>query len=138
MVVVLDPAYELRTYLKDRDAPCPRCGYNLRDLQRTSCPECGLPLRIDSIRRASRRGRTQTDIRVALPWVGWIGAGVAVWGLVVGILFRSMRTSGALPSWFYWLVMAPLGVVMLAAVVGCLIWLARARARDRRHRRNAD
>ena len=28
-------------FLADRDAPCPACGYNLRNLQGTRCPECG-------------------------------------------------------------------------------------------------
>lgn len=27
-------------YLRDRDAPCPLCGYNLRSLQVATCPEC--------------------------------------------------------------------------------------------------
>lgn len=30
----------LLEYLRGRDAPCPRCGYNLRDLQLPRCPEC--------------------------------------------------------------------------------------------------
>src|SRR5690242_19299363 len=28
-------------FLAERDAPCPTCGYNLRNLQGTRCPECG-------------------------------------------------------------------------------------------------
>ncbi len=31
----------LRSYLADRDAPCPNCGYNLRGVEQSSCPECG-------------------------------------------------------------------------------------------------
>lgn len=31
----------LRTYLQDRDVPCPACGYNVRNLTATRCPECG-------------------------------------------------------------------------------------------------
>ena len=27
-------------YVHERDAPCPRCGYNLRNLTRPVCPEC--------------------------------------------------------------------------------------------------
>lgn len=42
-----DPATELlRHYLADRDEPCPRCGYNLRQLQSLRCPECGDALRL--------------------------------------------------------------------------------------------
>ncbi len=34
----------LIAYLSQRDVPCPACGYNLRQLQRPSCPECGRDL----------------------------------------------------------------------------------------------
>lgn len=40
-----DPAF-LETFLADRDAPCPSCGYNLRGLRGTSCPECAQTLRL--------------------------------------------------------------------------------------------
>ena len=30
----------LLEFVRDRDAPCPRCGYNLRNLSTTTCPEC--------------------------------------------------------------------------------------------------
>ena len=33
-------AESLREYLADRDVPCPGCGYNLRGLTGTHCPEC--------------------------------------------------------------------------------------------------
>src|SRR5262245_28730679 len=32
---------EVVAFLKGRSAPCPRCGYDLRDIQRATCPECG-------------------------------------------------------------------------------------------------
>src|SRR4051812_17017234 len=33
-----DPALEI--YLASRDIPCPKCGYNLRGLTSSTCPEC--------------------------------------------------------------------------------------------------
>ncbi len=30
----------LLEFVRERDAPCPRCGYNLRALSRPVCPEC--------------------------------------------------------------------------------------------------
>jgi ribosomal protein L37E len=39
----------LREYLAGRDAPCPRCGYNLRDLKDEVCPECGAPISIKKL-----------------------------------------------------------------------------------------
>lgn len=36
----------LQIFLADRDVPCPACGYNIRQLQKDTCPECGRPLRL--------------------------------------------------------------------------------------------
>lgn len=36
----------LASYLADRDVPCPSCGYNLRNLAASNCPECGEPLEV--------------------------------------------------------------------------------------------
>jgi hypothetical protein len=36
----------LRQFLADRDVPCPACGYNIRQLQRNTCPECGRGLKL--------------------------------------------------------------------------------------------
>jgi hypothetical protein len=33
-------------YLRNRDADCPVCGYNLRDLATARCPECGKQLEL--------------------------------------------------------------------------------------------
>lgn len=41
---VRDPEAELVAFLAGRSAPCPRCGYDLRDIQTARCPECGDPL----------------------------------------------------------------------------------------------
>jgi hypothetical protein len=32
---------QMSVYLAGRDVPCPGCGYNLRDLRGSRCPECG-------------------------------------------------------------------------------------------------
>lgn len=36
----------LRQYLSDRSVPCPRCKYDLRDLETDVCPECGQTVRL--------------------------------------------------------------------------------------------
>lgn len=38
------PEEEVVSFLAGRSVPCPRCGYNLRDIQAAKCPECGEPL----------------------------------------------------------------------------------------------
>ncbi len=39
-----DPEAEVLAFLKGRSVPCPRCSYDLRDIQSAKCPECGEPL----------------------------------------------------------------------------------------------
>ena len=36
----------LLRFVAQRDVPCPACGYNLRQLSRAVCPECGLALKL--------------------------------------------------------------------------------------------
>jgi hypothetical protein len=43
-VPVWDDAHWLLGFVKDRHVPCPRCGYDLRNLTKPQCPECGEPL----------------------------------------------------------------------------------------------
>lgn len=35
---------EVVAFARGRSVPCPRCGYDLRDIERAKCPECGDPL----------------------------------------------------------------------------------------------
>lgn len=39
-----DVEAEVVAFLSGRSHPCPRCGYDLRDIQAARCPECGEPL----------------------------------------------------------------------------------------------
>jgi hypothetical protein len=39
-----DPEAELIAFVAGRSVPCPRCGYDLRDIQTCTCPECAEPL----------------------------------------------------------------------------------------------
>ena len=65
--------------LADTDAPCPGCGYNLRGLRTSECPECGDPLAI----RLSRRAPKHAAIALAGVPVA-AGAGYAiVWSSAV-------------------------------------------------------
>lgn len=44
--LLADETELLLAFLCSRDAGCPRCGYNLRDLTRPVCPECEEPLKL--------------------------------------------------------------------------------------------
>lgn len=55
----------LELFLADRDAPCPGCGYNLRALKGSTCPECK---RATSLEIAADRLGGLRPIVVAALW----------------------------------------------------------------------
>src|SRR5690349_11255431 len=65
----------LLDYLRDRDVACPLCGYNLRGLTSTRCPECGRELQLTV-------GLTEPFLRA---WLALASAAFASAG--VGVLF---------------------------------------------------
>ncbi len=94
----------LLEYVRDRDAPCPLCGYNLRDLSTPTCPEC--------------REALSLTVGFRKPRFGWLlvtvtpGAfsGIAAALLLipmVGSLFFSPNSPAQWPIWgvdaFGWL-----------------------------------
>lgn len=82
----------LRTFLAGRDAACPSCGYNLRDLRNDRCPECGDALALCI---------GLTEPRQAAAIVGLIGlaAGAGLSGLLlVYVLIRTTLFGG----WYGW------------------------------------
>ncbi|MCC6580429.1 MAG: hypothetical protein IT440_08300 [Phycisphaeraceae bacterium] len=62
------PEAELLDYLQQRDVKCPTCGYNLRDLRRARCPECGSGLGL--------------TVSVVDPFL-------SAWVVMVGVLFSA-------------------------------------------------
>lgn len=72
-VTALDDATFMQAYLANRDEPCPVCGYNLRQLQNDSCPECGRALRL---RVGSVEPRLVWFLVTLVPWCLLTGMGV--------------------------------------------------------------
>jgi hypothetical protein len=68
-----DESVLLLAFLRSRDIPCPRCGYNLRDLRAPACPECG-----EALCLAVRRRRSRLYIFIALLTPGLFSAVAAV------------------------------------------------------------
>lgn len=71
----------LVAFLRDRDAPCPGCGYNLRGLGAARCPECGHRLRL-AVERPER-GHGAWAAVVAATWAG-AGAGLVFLAIALG------------------------------------------------------
>lgn len=84
----------LREYLAGRDAPCPRCGYNLRGLAGAECPECGLALSVARLKEEAehREWRERRMPRDPITTAGLIGSILSLgWPLallVLGVLLR--------------------------------------------------
>ncbi len=64
----------LRAYLAGRDAPCPRCAYNLRGCAAQVCPECGVPL---SLAIAPAQADRRLVLLLAL-MLGWVALAASV------------------------------------------------------------
>src|SRR5262245_45664099 len=110
-------------FLADRDAPCPVCGYNLRALGASRCPECSSPLELAVASPNLNPG----------PWVTTMvslamGMGFDV---VVTVIIASVLTIKGLPPnpagrVFVGMAVATF-VVLTAACGGCLLATYRRR-----------
>lgn len=58
----------VRTFLAERDAPCPGCNYNLRGVEQPVCPECGRGIELS----ISRPGRSRGYLLFVLLALGWV------------------------------------------------------------------
>ena len=85
----------LLEFLRARDAPCPRCGYNLRNLSGTTCPEC--------------RELLSLSVGFRKPRFGWLVAAITP-GFFSGIsaalmlipLVGSMYSPNGPAPWPFW------------------------------------
>lgn len=53
-------------YLRARDVPCLKCGYNRRDGTAAACPECGHHLRLGTVRNRLDIAITRTAVAVSI------------------------------------------------------------------------
>jgi len=78
----------LPTFLAGRDCACPGCGYNLRDLRGTRCPECGDEL----VLQVGLMEPRQAGVIAGL--IG-LAAGAGMSGLLLGFLVILLVTRQA-------------------------------------------
>ncbi len=97
----------LQAWLSSRDVPCPVCGYNLRSIEATRCPECGakLDLRVGS-----------TDLKIGLWLVGVISLALPLgfFGLVTIFTLPAVlsRAGGVAPLGFFIVATLSVGYVL--------------------------
>jgi hypothetical protein len=81
----------LQDFLRERDVPCPRCGYNLRNLVGQRCPECGDELVLRVNLSEPKMGAFLTGLVGLASGAGFSGL-LALYGLImITIHDRSMR-----------------------------------------------
>jgi hypothetical protein len=121
------PAELLRAFLTDRDAPCPQCGYNLRDLHGDRCPECGelLVLRVNVAE--PRQGALIAGL------VG-LSAGAGLSGLLlIYMLIQLLRERNwSSPEMYYFAGINTAGLLIEGTAI--LLWLRHWRRIRRRPR----
>jgi hypothetical protein len=70
---------ELKAFLAERDVACPGCGYSLRGLSQSACPECNHELELGVRLVEPKHG----------PYITMVVTWACVWGfhLLLGIIF---------------------------------------------------
>ncbi len=112
----------LQTFLADRDAPCPGCGYNLRGLPGDRCPECNQHLSL-------RVGLTEPRMGWYLTALIGAAAGLGLSGLLLIYMLIQLSTRNGVPPLDYFAVHNCVGTVLHGSL---LWWLARRGPRLRR------
>ena len=124
MTQVRDDADDgMRAYLAERDVACPECGYNLRGLPGTVCPECRQELKLTVGLLESRIGAL---IACLGPLFAGTGASGGLLTFVTVVMFRydgGLSSREALP-----LVWIPLGCFLSCAVPAILLCRRNGRA----------
>lgn len=115
----------LKTYLADRDAPCPRCGYNLRGSEAHACPECGVVLRLSLQLANTREGFFMVGL---IGLSAGLGFELVMWGQWV---YTATNGSWLRPTF------GELGCLIGPTVIlmlGMLAWIPARRSLPRRSR----
>ena len=112
----------LTQFLAENDTPCPGCGYNLRGLTTTTCPECRQEF---DLRLQLAEPHTGTLIATIAPLIAVAGAAA----LVIIFVFVISIAEGDSPSprWFLFLFVVP-GLVF-SVLGGAAIYLCSLKGR---------
>jgi len=88
---VADPPHAepvLQAFVAERDTPCPGCGYSLRGLKTSRCPECNEELVLE-LRLAEPR-LTSWLLTIAGPFAGMVGGA----GVLIVVTIIALRVGG--------------------------------------------
>ena len=104
----------LIAYLRDRDAACPLCGYNLRGLTSSRCPECGRRVRLTI-------GMVQPYLMAwvtsVVPSCANAGSGLIIATVFALAFLRGERGLGGNEAWiaYSYMAMVPIAITIIIA-----------------------
>lgn len=104
-------------FTRERDAHCPRCGYNARNTTRAVCTECGAAL---VLRVGIGTPKIGLLIACLMPMIAYCGVAIWVW-VPVGLSILFPRIRSGIPLVAYGLAL----LVLIEAVVILRIYRAR-------------
>lgn len=106
-----------------RDVPCPRCGYNLRDMEHSVCPECGDALELEKlIISAGTSGHPANLLHTAVTLMLAI---IAPPGLVLAGVFAAALVAGDAPEVVGAWVGATVPLLPSVALIGWVVFRRR-------------
>ena len=104
-------------FLRDRDVPCPLCGYNLRRLDSARCPECGREIRL--------------SVNLAEPYLrGWLTTVIALCASAgVGMIVLMVSVQEGLPPMTRRYASLTISLYAFMASIPLAVWAIAARKR---------
>jgi DNA-directed RNA polymerase subunit RPC12/RpoP len=112
----------LRSYLAERDVPCPKCGYNLRGVEQSKCPECGSAIVFGLVGARQTRGIRFAIVLGALCLAA--GGLIAIsQGLSIVLQTRSVEVFRQSPLWMqiWWVATSVVILVALLLALAALV-----------------
>lgn len=114
----------LTEYLSDRDCACPLCGYNLRGLHSSTCPECSLRLQL-VLHRPNR-------FPCWIAGLAGLASGLGFWVfLMVAFIIQHITLPVEVHPTAIWRPLALMGGMTLVLAVLTYIWIGWAGRIDR-------
>jgi hypothetical protein len=98
-------------FLRERNAWCPACRYNLRGLTTPRCPECGRELRL-SVGAVEPFLRTWITLAVASSASAGIGL-LAMVGVVYAVVTRDWPPGRIMTAMLLYVALVPIGPIVL-------------------------
>lgn len=111
-----DPLLE---FVAERDVPCPSCGYSLRGLRSTICPECQQPLEL-------RVGLTEPRLGLWIAAVIGAACGFGFNAMLIGFYVISVMGSRRSTGDKEFLVLVGPGMAIFGITLAALVVMGRA------------